>query len=393
MKIKYNRGCSVCGCAENRKLFEQKFACIEKVTFIRGYDVVCCPECGFIYADGIPEQSELNKYYGELSKYEIAPVELSSFMRAYYESSLKFICSVMEAEGKTLEETELADIGCATGDFLLFLKDKGFTKLTGVDPSERCVAYLAEHGVSALRATIDEMPRGKRYGFLRLNTVLEHVEDLNRIIDRLSDAVEEEGYIYLAVPDILGFERLENCPFQEFSVEHINYFSPATLARLMGRHGFEPVAYREEGNSRFSELQAIYKKSSAGGIQAKGPDEAGILAIKGYIRKNEQREAQLNRKIKALAESGEPIVVWGVGTFTLRQLAQGELGRCRITCFADRNEHYQGQSYKGIPILPPGELTNDMGAILITAYYAQDDIGRYIREQLKLDNVILKDYL
>lgn len=394
MKIIHKRGCNICGCRECKKLFEQRFAYMENVTFIRGYDVVCCPKCGFIYADGIPVQSELNEYYSELSKYEIVQSALTDFLRTYYESSLAFIISTLAAEGKRLCELEFADIGCATGDFLIFLKEKGYTRLTGVDPSEKCVCYLKQQGIAGIQATIDKIPQGIKYGFLRLNTVLEHIEDLNGTIERLFEAVADGGYVYLAVPDILGFEKLENCPFQEFSVEHINYFSPSTLTFLMRKHGFEPVACREEGDDRFSELQAIYrKKTPAETKTVPDLDQGGLKAMSAYIEKNKRKEEVLNGRLEKLAESREPLVVWGAGTFTLRQLAAGELGRCNITCFVDRNEHYQGQTWHGIPVIKPEEVKNDMGAVFITAYYAQEGIGNYIRNQRKLSNVILKDYL
>ena len=37
---------------------------------LRGYDVAVCTDCGFGFADGIPEQATFDRYYREMSKYE-----------------------------------------------------------------------------------------------------------------------------------------------------------------------------------------------------------------------------------------------------------------------------------------------------------------------------------
>jgi len=65
-----NRKCAICGSDENINLLKQEFAYIERVSFLKGYNVVSCNKCGFIYASNIPEQEEFDDYYINSNKYE-----------------------------------------------------------------------------------------------------------------------------------------------------------------------------------------------------------------------------------------------------------------------------------------------------------------------------------
>src|SRR5678815_6016953 len=71
--------------------------------------------------------------------------------------------------------------------------------------------------------------------------VLEHVRDLDTAMRQLSSLVAPGGIVYVEVPDVLEFWRWPNAPFQDFSIEHINFFSPRSLANLFARYGFSSV--------------------------------------------------------------------------------------------------------------------------------------------------------
>jgi len=49
-------------------LFQQRFSVLSTGSLMDGYDVVICQECGFCFADNIPEQAAFDLYYREMSK-------------------------------------------------------------------------------------------------------------------------------------------------------------------------------------------------------------------------------------------------------------------------------------------------------------------------------------
>ena len=54
-------------------------------------------------------------------------------------------------------------------------------------------------------------------------------------------ALADNGLLYVDVPDVMQFGRTADAPFQEFSIEHVNYFSAKSLSNLMRAHGFVPL--------------------------------------------------------------------------------------------------------------------------------------------------------
>lgn len=96
-------------------------------------------------------------------------------------------------------------------------------------------------------------------------------------------------------------------------------------------------------------------------------------------------------KLQPFIESKEPIIVWGVGTQTLRQLKVGNLGKCNIELFVDSNIHYQNNQYNGIEIISPEKIISN-SRILISSYFSQSAIENYAREKLKLSNKFILLY-
>src|SRR5207302_9260690 len=88
-------------------------------------------------------------------------------------------------------------------------------------------------------ATIVTVPVSQEpYAFLILAGVMEHVRDLDAAIKHFQRLVTPGGRVYLEVPDASRYEATQDAPFQEFSVEHINFFSRKSLSNLMVARGF-----------------------------------------------------------------------------------------------------------------------------------------------------------
>ncbi len=66
------------------------------------------------------------------------------------------------------------------------------------------------------------------------------------------------------MPDATAFADWPNAPYQDFSTEHINFFSPISLDNLMRRHGFGKVFleqnHREQSyRTVMSNVSALYR--------------------------------------------------------------------------------------------------------------------------------------
>ena len=78
-----------------------------------------------------------------------------------------------------------------------------------------------------------------------------------------------------------------------------------------------------------------------------------------------------------------PLIVWAVGTHTLRLLKTSTLSKANIVAFVDSNKNYQGKTLKGHPILAPEEARGINAEILISSQVAEGDIRDSLVNSLK----------
>jgi SAM-dependent methyltransferase len=389
------RSCPVCNSVRSRLLFSQSFEQLSGVNLLTGYDIVVCQDCGAAFADHIPPQAVFDEYYRDLSKYEheFRAGQVSEYDEDRFRHTAKSVIEHVPSR-----QCRIMEIGCATGRLLALLRESGYENVVGVDPSPGCARAAWElYGVPVQTRTIfDIEPPEPPCDVLILVGVMEHVRDLDTAVAKLRSLLAPSGIAYLAVPDAAHFALQKDGPFQEFSHEHVNFFSLTSLTNLMELRGFRFLAggrfFLE--HSRHTWCSSIY-----GAFANDGPgrtsfvrDEETEKGLLEYIRKSEEVDNGVTRALERVAAAGRPILVWGTGAHTEKLLAAGSFDKVSIAAFVDSNPKYQGRHLRGIPILSPERLRHRKEPILISSYAAQHEIAQQIREQLGLENELILLY-
>lgn len=358
-------------------------------SLLSGYDVAICENCGFAYADDIPEQAAFDAHYRDMSKYERQDFggRESQYDLARFRAIAEIIKGVLPRR-----DARVLDVGCAIGGLLAALKESGYHNLLGIDPSPACAAAARDiHGIEVVAGTLTDLPAGRSpFDLIVLSNILEHVRDLKPALGNLRDAMVQDGMVFVQVPDVTRFSDREDAPFQEFSTEHINYFSPTSLDNLMHVAGFatrstQRNAYYQEHGSLGPAVDGVYQRT-AGSTATVERDTTTEPCLVEYIRQSQQVDDRIRRMIDEILAEGRPIVVWGVGTHTLRLLSTSRLRQADIVAFVDSNPRYQGRDLGGIPIIAPSALQGMPEPILISSRVFQRNIEEQIRSSLKLDN-------
>jgi SAM-dependent methyltransferase len=389
-----SRPCPVCAGVSAEVLFAQSFAALDTGGPVKAYDVVVCTTCGTAFADGIPTQAEFDRYYLELSKYEF---EHRGGKESEDDSHrLKILAERIQPLVPDLN-SRILEIGCANGRLLSHFKQAGYRQLTGVDPSPEC-ARIAKtlYDVKVETGTVFSFPnRGAAYDFAITLGVLEHIEDLRRAVTAIRDLLVENGRVFVGVPNASNLIVEQDAPFQEFSTEHINFFSPKSLQYAMEAGGFRTIG------SASLELElhrgvltpticGVFERSVE--LRTDFPfDATSRDGLTRYVSECKAVDDQLRDKIRSAVAHG-PVIVWGVGTHTRRLLAKGVLRQSDISAFVDSNPKYQNQQLAGIPVLSPDRLAGHSEPILISSYAFQEEIGEDIRQRLQLPNDLILLY-
>jgi len=385
-----HRRCPVCDHLGAELLHEQRFQGVTGTGLLEGYDVVACKSCGAVFSDHLPPVERFSEYYSSASKYEFShrggEQHREEIIRV--EGLAKWLASHLPLD------LSILDVGCATGELLIKLKKEGFSDITGLDPSHECVERARNlHGLTMIEGVLgSKKPDQRSYGAVILSAVLEHIPATDHFIRDLIQWTDPSGFLVVEVPDLEFFDQSKNAPFQEMSVEHVNFFTAQSLKNLMLRYGFKAVAERHfmcpaaPGGLTGAVLTVLFQKSDvAADIERELISKS---SMERYLQQCRQIVESESVTIRKLAESRQPVIVWGTGTLCQRLLAQGDLGKANITCFVDSNRHYQGKNLAGIPIISPEEISKD-DAILITSWSFQDEITDTIRQTLRLKNYII----
>lgn len=389
------RRCPTCGSGEKQVLFTQHFVGLDDLALLDGYDVAACSDCGFFFADGIPAQEAFESYYRLLSKYEYQDQGGRP-----PDSDEKRFSAVADSIGTWLPDTEarILDIGCSTGGLLQALYWKGYQRLLGIDPSPLCCQIASSRpGIQAIPGTIFEAPSlPHTFDLVILAAVLEHIRDLREALAWIRSALAKDGLLLIQVPDARKFPDSQGGPFQEFSTEHINFFSETSLGNLLEACGFllevpNDRILRETPELPRSELWAVFRIAERG---QSGPvaDMDTREAVLSYVTESYREETRTHQILRILAEQQEPLIVWGTGTHTQRLLAMSPLQDARIAAFVDSNPRYWGASLKGIPVLSPADLKNRAEAVLISSKISQAAIERQLLEELHIPNEVIRLY-
>jgi len=86
------------------------------------------------------------------------------------------------------------------------------------------------------------------------------------------------------------------------------------------------------------------------------------------------------------------MIVWGVGTHTLRLLATQGLDPASVALFVDSSVKYQGQELRGVPVVSPEALRERQEPILISSRGFQNEIYHQIRNTMGLSNPVIMLY-
>ena len=390
------RPCPVCGGASGRVLFRQQFAAVDSATPVTGYDVVTCASCGCGYADEIPDQRAFDRYYREMSKYEYH--QRDGAESEFDQRRLAVIADII-APHVPSRGARILDIGCATGRLLANLRERGFPNVTGLDPSPACAAAAHRlYGIPVRTMTLADLGvTDERFDVAILVGVLEHLRDLDEAFQHLRTILEPGGLLYVEVPDATAFADWPNAPFQDFSTEHINFFAPQSLDNLMAQRGFSRMFaeqnHREQSHRTvMSNVSAIYRKEPDGITLPLTFDPATAGGLERYIAGCRREDERLHELIGRIADSGRPILVWGVGTHTSRLLATSRLGEARIVAFIESNARYHGKELAGRPIIAPAELAQRPEAVLISSRVFQHEIAKQLRDDLHCHNDLILLY-
>ena len=198
-----------------------------------GLVVERCPGCGMLYVADIPSDEDLERIYRDYGGYKTS-LRLRPSWRYHLlpikppDPGIEVLLESGGLRGKTL-----CEFGCSFGTFLGRARGEGAI-VTGVELDEHALEALRRSGIRAGR----EVPANESFDIVCAFQFIEHLPRPAEFVAAASRMLVGDGRLLLAFPNGGEAERVgPGWIGYRVDLEHLNYFSVATLTRLLGAAG------------------------------------------------------------------------------------------------------------------------------------------------------------
>jgi SAM-dependent methyltransferase len=360
-----DRPCPACGATSAEPIHRLRLRPPDGHPLDGGYDVVACVLCGTGFADITVPQSFYDRYYAECAKYaaEVAAAEITEPVAEPPWKAARLDAAAARIVGLVGRHARVLDIGCANGTLLAALRRFGVDDVRGVDPSPASARMaMAHHAVQVDVGTFSDLPANLgTFDCVCLTGVLEHVLDMDEAMFEVARLVRPDGIVYLDLPDASRYLDPYIAPFEDFSTEHVNHFSPATVDVLGRRWGF-----RTESAERFvtelvagvpcAAISAVWRKVAGRALPDHRSDHELPDVLRAFARRSAADFGAIDGRLWSQLGGADRYAVWGVGEFTMKLLASPALEGRECVALADGNPARYGMRFGGVPVTPPDEL-------------------------------------
>lgn len=137
----------------------------------------------------------------------------------------------------------LLDVGCATGDFLEVARERGYD-VEGIELSRWSSAIARARGLVVHQESLETFAatHGARYDVITLWGVIEHFVEPAAEMRRLRELLRPGGLLVLWTGDVDSVtSRMLRRKWWYWQGQHIQYFTHASLKRLVGASSLEHV--------------------------------------------------------------------------------------------------------------------------------------------------------
>ncbi len=205
-----------------------------------------CKVCETIYISPRPSLEVLEFFYKGSPNYNywndhIFPATEATRRKELFEPRAKAITKVIE--NLIPEADSLIEIGAAQGYFIdEILKLKRFSKVVAVEATSSLAKTLLKKGVEVIESLAEDIDSDydNQFDVLVCFEVIEHLFSPKDFLDRCKMLLKDKGILFLTCPNGQGFDNLLlGQESSTFDYEHLNYFNPKSIEKLIKNAGFE----------------------------------------------------------------------------------------------------------------------------------------------------------
>jgi 2-polyprenyl-3-methyl-5-hydroxy-6-metoxy-1,4-benzoquinol methylase len=228
--------CPICGQSAFAPFLRAKDHTLTQETFT----LCTCTTCGFCATSPRPGATTIARYYDSPNYISHSNAKAGAQARLYQWARKRAIRSKHQLIARSVPSGSILDMGCGTGEFLGYLKSRGYAT-SGIEPSLSAREQaIRNHGLFVV-PNIDQIPAREQFQVITLWHVLEHVHDVPETLKKIHARLSPGGTLIIAVPDRDSWDARHYGEFwAAYDVpRHLSHFRRQDLTRALSTQGLQ----------------------------------------------------------------------------------------------------------------------------------------------------------
>jgi len=234
--VEQNQQCPICNGSE----WTPQLACKDYTVSGEMFTIAACNNCGFWATVNAPNESEIGKYYQSDAYISHSDSRKGLMNQLYHIARKRALKWKVKLVGLT-KETRVLDYGCGTGYFPQEVLKSG-ASVVGVEPDQQARAQCDSKGIEVYAPEDRDQITGS-FDVISLWHVLEHLHQLHQDAGWLTQRLNNNGKLFIAVPNRMSFDaQYYREHWAAYDVpRHLWHFTEQDIQALFEQHGMKLV--------------------------------------------------------------------------------------------------------------------------------------------------------
>ncbi|MEM1318865.1 MAG: class I SAM-dependent methyltransferase [Bacteroidota bacterium] len=229
--------CVVC----NSKNIELDFPTQDYSVSGEAFEIYKCKDCSFHFTQAIPAPEAIGRYYKSEDYISHSNTKKGLINQLYHVVRDYMLGKKHQLVKSLAKGNQLLDIGCGTGHFLNFMKEKGY-QTQGVEVDDDARAFgQKEFGLDVSSpAALFDGSLNSPFDAITMWHVLEHIHLLDDNMKAIRSLLADDGFLIIAVPNRESYDaQYYKQHWAAYDVpRHLWHFSPTTMDKIASKNGF-----------------------------------------------------------------------------------------------------------------------------------------------------------
>ena len=341
----FRRPCPLCGAEQGWLIRPLRYALFDDLGLSGISPLVACSSCGFVFNDLSEGSEALAAYYSGNDHYSVSttagsggstPIECARYERW------------LERLDEWLDPTQtILDVGCGKAGLLLYLRDRGYRSLFGLEASNACRDVVGNIAGLSVVERIEQLPEAP--AVVVISHVLEHLYDPLSFLREIVSASDPDAIFYIEVPNTAVLLDAV-IPWSWLYFEHINHFDRSHLLAMIQKAGLAPMAIDTWSfqPSEGSEMDCLYVLCQRGeNVENNIPDTGLAMYLANGLPIQPVSEAQ----IAEILSTNRDFLLWGLSQYAMLILGMHPEILERLKGLFDASSAKVGRKVCGIEVL------------------------------------------